>query len=86
MHRLNFITSISVTPAKILSANKGRLMSGQSAEHSCEITVLSQHTVFTKRVIYYKFIERNTNCASSSNYTSFSQNYAAIIFLALTYF
>ena len=37
MHCLYFITSISVAPAKILSVKKGRLTTGQSAGHSCEI-------------------------------------------------
>jgi hypothetical protein len=51
MHCLYFITSISVAPAKILSAKKGRMMSGQSAEHSCEINIKTYY-VFLRNIFH----------------------------------
>lgn len=56
MHCFYFITSISVTPAKILSAKKVRLMSGQSAEHSCEINTETYYVLLREHFSWFATI------------------------------
>jgi len=48
-----FITSISVTPAKILSAKNGRLTSSQSAEHSYEINTETYYVFLKKHFSWF---------------------------------